>query len=260
MRIIFALLLLLVSSPGCTAPKADLWPYWQQSNEANTAAIDHTRWQRTLDNYLVQQPQQTLFRYRAVSDNDKWELDRYIRSLTAIDPRRYRQDEQFAYWVNLYNALTVQLILNNYPLKSITKLGGFFTFGPWDEKLITINGKPLSLNDIEHRILRPIWQDARIHYVVNCASLGCPDLQPQAFTASNSEDLLEQAANRFVNNTKGVKLTGNKVRLSSIYDWYGVDFGNKTALQSHLNQYWKGAPVQLNHISYDYDWTLNETK
>nr|WP_322784257.1 DUF547 domain-containing protein [Photobacterium obscurum] len=209
---------------------------------------------------MVQQPQQTLFRYRAVSDNDKWELDRYIRTLTAIDPRRYRQDEQFAYWVNLYNALTVQLILDNYPVKSITKLGGIFSFGPWDGKLVRINGQQLSLNDIEHRILRPIWQDARIHYVVNCASLGCPDLQPQAFTASNSEHLLEQGAKRFINSTKGVRERGNKVQLSSIYDWYSVDFGTQSDLQRHLNQYRVGKPILLNKISYDYNWTLNEAK
>ncbi|MDX1303460.1 DUF547 domain-containing protein [Photobacterium sp.] len=260
MRTLLSLCLLMVSNSLWAAPKADLWPYWQQSNEANSTAVSHVLWQQLLDKYLVQQPQQTLFRYRAVSANDKWDLDRYIRSLTASDPLKYRKSEQFAYWVNLYNALTVRLILDNYPLKSITKLGGFFTFGPWDEDLITINGKQLSLNDIEHRILRPIWQDPRIHYVVNCASLGCPDLQPQAFTASNSEDLLDQAAIRFVNSTKGVQLTGDKVRLSSIYDWYGEDFGNKAALQNHLNQYWKGAPVELNHISYDYDWALNETE
>jgi len=258
MRIIFTLLLLLVSTTGCAAPKADLWPYWQQSNEANTATIDHSLWQHTLNKYLVQQPQQTLFRYQAVSSNGKYDLDRYIRKLTATDPRGYSKDEQFAYWVNLYNALTVQLILDNYPLKSITKLGGFFSFGPWDEKLVTINNNTLSLNDIEHRILRPIWQDARIHYVVNCASLGCPDLQPQAFTAANSEKLLEQSASRFINSAKGVKITDNKVLLSSIYDWYSVDFSSKSTLQNHLNQYRKGKPVELKSISYDYDWTLNE--
>ena len=260
MRTIFTLLLLLVSTTGCAAPRADLWSYWQQSNETNTATIDHSLWQQTLDSYLVTQPKQTLFRYRAVSSNDKYDLDRYIRKLTATDPRRYNKDEQFAYWVNLYNALTVQLILDNYPLKSITKLGGLFSFGPWDEKLVTINGNNLSLNDIEHRILRPIWNDPRIHYVVNCASLGCPDLQPTAFTASNSEKLLELSASRFINSAKGVRVSGDNVRLSSIYDWYSVDFGSTSNLQKHLNRYRQGQPVQLNKVSYDYDWALNEVR
>ncbi|GAB3528063.1 DUF547 domain-containing protein [Photobacterium alginatilyticum] len=260
MRTIFTLFLLLVSATGCAAPRADLWSYWQQSNETNTATIDHSLWQQTLDSYLVAQPKQTLFRYRAVSSSDKYNLDRYIRKLTATDPRRYSKDEQFAYWVNLYNALTVQLILDNYPLKSITKLGGLFSFGPWDEKLVTINGNNLSLNDIEHRILRPIWKDPRIHYVVNCASLGCPDLQPTAFTASNSEKLLEQSANRFINSAKGVRVSDDNVRLSSIYDWYSVDFGSTSSLQKHLNRYRQGQPVQLNKVSYDYDWALNEAR
>ena len=260
MRILFTLLLLLVSASGYAAPKADLWAYWQQSNETNTSTIDHALWQRILDNYLVQQPRQTLFRYRAVTGSDKYDLDRYIRKLAATDPRRYRRDEQFAYWVNLYNALTVQLILDNYPLKSITKLGGLLSFGPWNDKLVTISGKQLSLNDIEHRILRPIWQDARIHYVVNCASLGCPDLQPQAFTAENSEHLLEQGASRFINSAKGVKITGSKVRLSSIYDWYRSDFGSREDLARHLNHYRQSPPVRLNRVSYDYNWALNEAK
>ncbi|MCV5656507.1 DUF547 domain-containing protein, partial [Escherichia coli] len=82
---------------------------------------------------------------------------------------------------------------------SITKLGGLFSFGPWDQDVIIINGKSLTLNDIEHRILRPIWQDPRTHYAVNCASLGCPNLQTQAFTAENTQALLESAAKTFIN-------------------------------------------------------------
>lgn len=103
----------------------------------------------------------------------KQQLKRYIQQMASLDPRDYKKQEQFAYWVNLYNALTVQLVLDNYPTSSIKKLGkGFFSFGPWDDDIIRVAGKKLTLNDIEHRILRPIWRDKRIHYVVNCASLG----------------------------------------------------------------------------------------
>lgn len=260
MRLLFTLSFLFLSAASWAAPKADLWSYWQPSQATSQQTVDHQRWQQLLDRYLVVKPNQTLFRYHAVSDNDQYELNRYLRKLSARDPRQLNRDEQFAYWVNLYNALTVQVILNNYPLQSITKLGGFFSFGPWDEKLITINDKKLSLNDIEHRILRPIWHDPRIHYAVNCASLGCPDLLPQAFTASNHEQLLEQSARRFINSNKGVSPTGNTVRLSSIYDWYGSDFGSKTQLQAHINTYRTGTPIQLNKVSYDYNWALNEAK
>lgn len=128
-----------------------------------------------------------LFRYAEVTKEDKTLLNDYLDQLSKLDPREFNRQEQYAYWVNLYNALTVKLILDNYPVASITKLGGLFSFGPWDEKVFTVAGQTLTLNDIEHRILRPIWKDPRTHYAVNCASLGCPNLQSQAFTAQNTE-------------------------------------------------------------------------
>ncbi|KHT65528.1 hypothetical protein RJ45_00675 [Photobacterium gaetbulicola] len=260
MRLFISLLLLILSASTLAAPKADLWPYWQQYATTNSQTVDHSRWQRLLDKYLVVQPNQTLFRYNRVSDGDKYELNRYLRDLSKLDPHQLNRNEQFAYWVNLYNAQTVKLILDNYPVSSITKLGGFFSFGPWDEQVLTINGKRLSLNDIEHRILRPIWRDPRIHYAVNCASLGCPDLQPEVFTASNRERLLDRAATRFINSRKGVNPQDDNTQLSSIYDWYGSDFGSTSQLQKHINQYRQGAPITLGRVSYDYDWSLNEAK
>ncbi|MGF1686367.1 DUF547 domain-containing protein [Photobacterium japonica] len=257
MRLILLVSLLLIPSLSWAAPKADLWPYWQATQANSTQTVDHQRWQQLLDRYLVVAPSQTRFRYSAVTDNDQYALGRYLRDLAAIDPRQLNRREQFAYWVNLYNAQTVKLILAHYPVSSITKIGGFFSFGPWDDDVVTINGKPLSLNDIEHRILRPIWRDPRIHYAVNCASLGCPDLLPRAFTANNTDTLLEQAAKRFINSDKGVKIDSDRVQLSSIYDWYGSDFGTQAQLQQHLNRYRTGTPVTLQHVRYDYDWRLN---
>ncbi|MFA0674509.1 DUF547 domain-containing protein, partial [Vibrio sp. 10N.222.51.A6] len=114
------------------------------------------------------------------------------------------------------------------------------------------------LNDIEHRILRPIWQDPRTHYAVNCASLGCPNLQPEAFTSDNTAALLEQAASDFVNSDKGVLIENNKLQLSSIYDWFAVDFGTEKQLIQHLDQYRTKPVTNTNKISYDYDWSLNQ--
>lgn len=257
LTVLSMLTLLSLSFVTLAAPKADLWPLWQASNPGSTEKIDHTRWQTLLNDYLLVAPGQTRFRYAAVSAQDKTALARYLDQLTALDPRRYNRNEQFAYWVNLYNALTVKVILDNYPVSSITKLGGLFSFGPWDEKLITISGQRLSLNDIEHRILRPIWQDKRIHYVVNCASLGCPDLLPEVMQADTLNEQLDQAARRFINSDKGVSVRGQRVRLSSIYDWYQSDFGTLAELQTHLNQY-LSRPVTLTSPTYDYDWRLNE--
>ena len=120
--------------------------------------------------------------YGAVSDEDRKSLDAYIAALAGHpgSRRALNRAEQQAYWINLYNALTVQVILDHYPVESIRDIDispGLFADGPWGKKLVTIEGEAVSLDDIEHRILRPIWKDPRIHYAVNCASIGCPNLQ-----------------------------------------------------------------------------------
>ncbi len=151
------LLLSLFSFNSFSAPKSELWSYWNVSNENSTQVIDHSAWQNILDHNLVTEGENHLFRYASISDKDKQTLNQYLQSLAKLDPRQLNRQEQFAYWVNLYNALTVKLIIDNYPIESITKLGGLFSFGPWNEKVRSINTVPLTLNDIEHRILRPIW-------------------------------------------------------------------------------------------------------
>ena len=141
---------------------------------------------------------------------------------------------------------------------------GFFADGPWGKKLIKIEGEEVSLNEIEHRILRPIWQDTRIHYVVNCASLGCPNLQDQAFTAENADKLLDQGAREYVNHKRGVLIENNKLKVSSIYKWFIADFGgNDAGVIEHLKLYalpeLRNRLEGLNHISgHDYDWALND--
>jgi len=182
------------------------------------------------------------------------------------DPRELNKAEQHAYWVNMYNALTIDVVLDEYPVTSIRKIR-FLTspFGPWDKALLEVAGEDITLNDIEHRILRPIWQDARVHFAVNCASIGCPNLQAQAFTASNSEALLEKGAQEFVNHQRGVLRDGDTLTLSSIFDWYGVDFGNNEsevveALYDYISDDNADNLEDYTAVEYDYDWSLNEAK
>ncbi|WP_261816581.1 DUF547 domain-containing protein [Vibrio gallicus] len=250
------LLMACLSFSSLAAPKSELWPYWNK--QGTNTGLNHQAWQTLLDKYLVTQGEYTLFSYAKVSKQDRANLQGYLHSLTSIDPTTYTKAEQYAYWVNLYNALTVDLILQAYPVKSITKLGGLFSFGPWGDKLISIQGQDVSLNDIEHRILRPIWNDPRTHYAVNCASLGCPNLQPQAFTARNREALLEQAAVGFINSDKGVRLQGNNLQLSSIYDWFAVDFGGEKQVLAYLVLYRPELKGFSGKVSFDYDWRLNQ--
>lgn len=254
----FFILCSLISLNAIAAPKADLWAYWNVSDPKSTSVINHTQWQSILDNNLTVAGQNHLFNYAQISQQDKKTLKSYLHTLTQVDPRKLNKKEQFAYWVNLYNAETVQLILNHYPIESITKLGGFFSFGPWDQDLVSINNKTLSLNDIEHRILRPIWKDKRIHYAVNCASLGCPNLMTQAFTSTNTHALLEQAERAFITSNKGVNIIQGKPILSSIYDWYAVDFGGKQNVLKYLATFRPDIKQTNKKPSYQYNWALNK--
>ena len=262
-------LLLIWASTLSAAPKSELIPFWNQSNPANKAKIDHSAWQFILNRYLNAKHRSGInrFNYAKLKRNrtDKRKFNRYLSSMQRLNPRKYSKAEQKAYWINLYNALTVKVILDNYPVKSITKIHeGWFAFGPWDDVHAKVAGKKLTLNNIEHGILRPIWQDNRIHYAVNCASLGCPNLAAKAYTAANTEKLLEQAAKDYINHSRGVQFKNGKLLLSSIYDWYKVDFGgNQRRLIKHLRKYAnrklaKRLQRYKGSIAYDYNWNLNK--
>jgi len=184
--------------------------------------------------------------------------------MSRIEISRYNRDQQRAFWINLYNALTVEVVLDHYPLESIREISsGWFSRGPWDLELIEIEGEALTLNDIEHRILRPIWRDPRIHYAVNCASLGCPNLRMQAFTAANSDSLLEAGAVEYINHPRGARVVDGELHVSSIYVWFKADFGgNDAGVIAHLKKYAKGelraAIDGIEHIDDDsYDWRIN---
>lgn len=265
-NMIITLLLLIISASAYAAPKAELWPRWQSNDAQSNISIDHSAWAQFLDKYLVisQSDTANLVRYADVSDEDKESLSQYLVELSHVPISILTRAEQKSVWINLYNALTVQTILEHYPVASIRDIGsGWFSSGPWDLKLISVEGTKLSLNDIEHRILRPIWRDNRVHYAVNCASLGCPNLQPVPFSAKNSDKLLDKAARDFINSRRGVDVSEKRLRLSSIYDWFQVDFGaNQTAVIEHLKKFATAdmADKLKNYqksISYHYDWRLN---
>ena len=250
--------------------------FWQLTDIArdstNNKTISHQLWQQLLDKYLRAEPalEASVFDYQAVNRADKGQLERYINELAAIDPRQYPQDQQFAYWANLYNALTVNLVLDHYPIDSIREIHQLpidsigEILGPWDIELITIAGQGLTLNQIEHGILRALWQEPRVHYVINCASRGCPDLLPTAINDHHLEQQLNQAAQTFINHPRAVDLQADKLTLSSIYNWFAEDFGeDQNALLNHLSQYAKPelqqALMKFNgDINYQYNWQLNQ--
>lgn len=200
------------------------------------------------------------------------QLKGYIKGLTEQKPSSFGREAAFAYWANLYNALTLQVILDNYPVKSIKDIKstgtGLFDvkafFGPWRTKLVKVEGKDLSLDDIEHTIMRPTFKDPRVHYSVNCASIGCPNLKATPWTAQNLEADLEAGAKAYVNHPRGVTVQPDgSLIVSSIYSWFKEDFGgNDEGVLAHLRKYagpklaekLKGSPKIAGD---DYDWSLN---
>ena len=264
--IICLVLLGFVSTTALAAPAAELWPMWEEHNASSQAMIDHSAWGEFLQSYLVADTDSgiNLLRYAAVTEADRSRLDQYLAGLQSVEIASFSRPEQKAYWINLYNALTVQIILQRYPLESIREIkSGWFSAGPWDLKLTIVAGEALSLNDIEHRILRPIWQDNRIHYAVNCASMGCPDLQAKPFTSDNIERLLDAAAHGYINHPRGVRFDKQKLVLSEIYDWYLDDSGESAeSVISHLGVFAAPELKESLHgysgdVVYDYDWNLN---
>jgi hypothetical protein len=265
MRILILLITLILPAQVTAAPKADLWPRWQTHNPSSTIKADHGVWSALLDKYLITDDPSgvNLFPYADVSPSDMESLAQYIEKLQDISVSDLGKDEQKAFWINAYNSMTVKLILDNYPVKSIRRISR-----PWDTVLATIEGEGITLNDIEHRILRPIWKDNRVHYALNCASMGCPNLLPVAFTGRNTEQLLNKAAREYINHPRGAHFDGKRLFLSTIYKWYQTDFGNtEKGVVDHLLNYAEGdLKDQLKNINegkekvrikHRYDWSLN---
>jgi hypothetical protein len=257
----------LVAGTPATAAAADLSKF-KTFGPAGAAAVDNSRWAAFLGAYVVAGPSgPNLVRYGAVAPADKASLAAYVEGLEAIDPTTLARDEAFAYWVNLYNAITVRLILDNYPVTSIREIkSGLVSFGPWGRTVATVAGVELSLDDIEHKILRAYFGDNRVHYAVNCASIGCPDLRAEPWTGEDLSADLDAAARAYVNSPRGARLDGGRIVVSSIYRWFKEDFGGSDAgVLAHLKEY--AAPdlkAQLGAAAkidgHDYDWRLNEPR
>lgn len=212
-------------------------------------------------------------RYAAWTANatDRTTLAGWIATAGSRRPSAMPRAEAFAYWANLYNALTLQVVLERYPVRSIRDIRSTGVpldpkgwFGPWRTRLVAVEGRRLSLDDIEHEVMRPTFRDPRVHYAVNCASIGCPNIWQRAWRAATLERDLDAAAAAFVNHPRGVAvLPDGRLRVSSIYAWFREDFGGDDAgVRAHLRCHAAAALAPRLHgaaIAEDaYDWALND--
>ncbi len=190
-------------------------------------------------------------------------LEKYLKILETAKPDSLPRNERFAFYINAYNAWTIKLILSKYPdVTSIKDLGGLFS-SPWKKKICRLNGTVITLDDIEHGILRPQFQDPRVHFAINCASKSCPALRSVAYQGARLDQQLNAAASDFLNDPTKNYLEGDTLYVSKIFDWFGEDFQNdvpgffrlhaKGDLKAALQQ--AGSKLRIRYV--DYDWSLN---
>jgi hypothetical protein len=228
----------------------------------------HTPWDGLLSRYLSDHPDGvSRFDYDALraSEADSAALNAYIQALEAAQPSTMGEDEAFAYWANLYNAVTVRLIVEEAPERSIREIRPRpWSIGPWGVDRVTVEGEALSLDNIEHDIMRPRYQAALVHYAVNCASIGCPNLKSTAWRGENLKAELDIMARAYVNHPRGVTATERGVTVSRIYRWFREDFGGTEAgVIAHLLEYAEpelAAAIEAdpNIAGHAYDWALNQ--
>jgi hypothetical protein len=265
-----------VERTAITSARADFPQFSAPMAKAENAArqrVDHAALDQFLATYLVETPVSnslsegaSLIRYQAVTAADKQALVDYIDRLQATKVSVLPRDEQLAFWINLYNAETIRVILDNMPVETIRaiKSGPFDFKGPWNDVRLSVEGTPLSLDDIENKIVRPVFKDPRIHYGLNCAAIGCPSLRARAFTGDSLDRALDEQTRAFINTPRGASVEAGKLTVSRIFLWYADDYGEGPAdIINHLRQYAE-PPLRdrldgVNKIArYEYDWSLND--
>ncbi len=192
------------------------------------------------------------------------QLIEYLNLLENNSPRAsWSRNEELAYWINAYNAFTLKLIIDYYPVKSIKDIGSTiqipFVNTPWDIEFIHIDGKEYSLNNIEHGIIRKKFNEPRIHFALVCAAKSCPELRREAYIPNMLDEQLSDQAKEFLGDSSKNYITESKIKLSKLFQWYGADFTKKMTLSEYLNQY---APIHIpkkaKKTFMDYDWALNQ--
>lgn len=268
-NLIWVIGLSFVSSTINAAPEAKAIKFWDDREPASQIKVNHAPWQALLDQYLDDQHPSGIsrFNYDAVSDADRARLTEYIDYLLLLEPRQLNVDEQKAYWINIYNARVVQLVvdgLSEDQLESIREVRlGFRSRGPFERKSLELLEQKLSLNQIVNGILRPNFADPRIHFVLSRASLGGPDLSKTAFTASNLEELLVAAEKQFLSHSRAASVVDGKLVLSEIFKEYDTDFApSADELLQYISPFVNSEVTDLiaagqPDIEFEYDWGLN---
>ena len=248
-QFVFTMVLLIIFLCGSMGRDTDAWC---------SEVVDHRLYAELLKKYV----KDGVVNYRGFKDEEA-QLNRYLKILEGVDSKELSPKEQFAFYVNVYNAWTIKLILSGYPgVESIKDLGSIFR-SPWKKKICRIDGDIITLDDIEHGILRPRFQDPRVHFAVNCASKGCPPLRSEPYQGNILNRQLDEMTVAFINDPKRNFLEDYTLYVNEIFKWFAEDF--KEDISGFFLQYARGdfkkrliAGTDKIKIRYiDYDWSLN---
>jgi hypothetical protein len=259
--------LVLITAIGGAAMMAAAFTVTPATAQVVTARVDDRPYAAFLKSY-VRPGADGINRvaYSQVSAPDRAALKRYLAALQTVQVSRLSRPRQMAFWINLYNAATLDVMLDAWPVSTIRKIDSpILQRGPWSRKIATVEGKRVSLDDIEHRILRPGWRDVRIHYAVNCASIGCPNLELQPYRAETLPAMLDAAARAYVNHPRGFARVNGRLVGSSIYDWYQKDWGSEAGVLAHARKYANARTMAIlgnatRIDAYRYDWSSNAAR
>lgn len=232
--------------------------YKTKSDFGNENPLDHSEWTALLQQHVTSEG---FVNYKGYI-KDSIQFNKYLTKLTANKPTKsWSKNAQLAYWINVYNAFTVKIVADNYPVESIKdiKKGIPFINSVWDVKFIPFKDGMIDLNEVEHGILRKQFNEPRIHFAINCASFSCPPLLNEAFTAKKLEVQLTKMSKAFLADENRNVITANSLQLSKIFSWFKGDFVKEQTLLEFLNLY---APLKIDddaEINYlPYNWQLNE--
>jgi Protein of unknown function, DUF547 len=221
--------------------------------------LKHTKWTALLQKYVKDDG---MLNYSGLKKEES-KLDDYLKVLSSNHPKAsWKKNDRLAFWINAYNAFTVKLIIKSYPVKSIKDLGGsiYKVNTPWDIKFIRIGNETYDLNNIEHGIIRKKFEEPRIHFAVNCASVSCPNLRNEAYVGNRLDKQLNEQAKSFINDKSKNVISGKKAQLSKIFRWFKGDFSKKDSnFIKFINSYSDIKITKSTIIEYlDYSWKLNE--
>lgn len=253
MKKIYSILILILAIAAVSCSGGN------ESFAGSPKAPDHSPWSDLLAKYVEDGG---LVNYQGFI-NDKEELESYLETLSSNAPGdSWTENEKLAYWINAYNAFTVKLIVDNYPLESIKDLNPTISVPTvnsiWSKEWFQIGGQDFSLDRIEHKILRKEFEEPRIHFAVNCASISCPVLRAEAYTADEVDRQLDEQTRIFLNDPSRNTITEKRVEVSKIFSWFGGDFKKGQSLVEFIDQYTKVDIAENAKVRFmKYDWNLN---